>query len=237
MATKKVKGVGLSRFETIGGGIFLFFYVLILPFIRDGLFRAIEHLLGTSISAYAEYSIYYYVLFVLTLLIFYNFIGRSTGYFFSNLTNTLAAAGIGLVLFYGFNELLYRTTNVLFGNQVNLNNYSISAQIDDAPRTTLLIVVLIAPFIEEVLFRGYVFGSLKGHGRALAYVVSCFLFAFLHVWQFVGGELLSFNRLLLLVQYLVPAAVLAWAYDRSGNLWGPTLLHIAANALHVWLAW
>ena len=234
---KKTASPWLTDFERIAGGVFFLLYLIVFPLLMGWIFRGVEFLLGISLSQSEENALYYYVAFVLTILIFYNFIGRSTGYFFSNLTNTLAAAGIGLVLFYGFNELLYRVTNVLFGNQVNLNNYSISAQIDNAPRTTLLIVVLIAPFIEEVLFRGYVFGSLKGHGRALAYVVSCFLFAFLHVWQFVGGELLSFNRLLLLVQYLVPAAVLAWAYDRSGNLWGPTLLHIAANALHVWLAW
>ena len=140
------------------------------------------------------------------------------------------------MFFYGLNELLYRTAHVLFGHTLNLNDYAVSAQVDDAPRITLLIVVLIAPFIEEVLFRGYVFGSLKGHSRALAYVVSCVLFAFLHVWQFAGGGL-SFSRALLLVQYLVPGAVLAWSYDRSGNLWAPILIHMSANALHVWASW
>ena len=234
MATKKVKGVSLTPFERIGGGVLFALYLLVLPFIRDGLFRAAEHLLGTTISRSAEYNLYYYILFVIILLVFYHYVGATTSYFFGTLTDTLAAAGTGLVFFYGLNELLYRTAHVLFGHTLNLNDYAVSAQVDDAPRITLLIVVLIAPFIEEVLFRGYVFGSLKGHSRALAYVVSCVLFAFLHVWQFAGGGL-SFSRVLLLVQYLVPGAVLAWSYDRSGNLWGPLLIHVAANALHVWL--
>jgi len=36
---------------------------------------------------------------------------------------------------------------------------------------------------------------------------------------------------LLMVQYLVPGLVLAWAYDHTGTLWSSILLHAAANAL------
>ena len=39
---------------------------------------------------------------------------------------------------------------------------------------------------------------------------------------------------LLMVQYLVPGVVLAWAYDHSGTLWTSIGLHAAANALSVW---
>ena len=101
---------------------------------------------------------------------------------------------------------------------------------------TVLNLVLIAPFIEEVLFRGYVFGGLKGHGAPVAYGVSCFLFAFLHVWQFLGGGCFSLSGVILLIQYLAPAAVLAWAYDRSGNLWGSLLLHVIVNGMYAWWA-
>lgn len=236
MAARKVRGVGLSHFEVIAGGILLLLYLLVLPFIRAGLFRAAEHLLNTSISAHMENVICYYVLFVVTLVIFYGFIGRTTGYFFGNFVETLYAVGVGLVLFYGLNELLFRLSRALFGHQLNLNDYAISAQVHDAPRVTVLILVLIAPFIEEVLFRGYVFGGLKGHSAAAAYGASCFLFAFLHVWQFLGSGCFSLSGGILLIQYLAPAAVLAWAYDRSGNLWGSLLLHVVVNALHVWWA-
>ena len=236
MAGKKVRGVGLSHFEVIAGGILLLLYLLVLPFIRAGLFRAAEHLLGVSLSADTENRIYYYVLFAVTLVIFYSFVGRSTGYFFGNLVETLYAVGVGLVFFYGLNELLFRLSRAMFGHRLNLNDYAISAQVPDAPRVTVLILVFLAPFIEEVLFRGYIFGGLKGHGAFAAYGASCFLFALLHVWQFLGGGCLSLGGVLLLVQYLAPAAVLAWAYDCSGSLWGPLLLHIIVNGLHVWWA-
>ena len=99
---------------------------------------------------------------------------------------------------------------------------------------TVLIVVFLAPFVEEVLFRGLVFGNLRGKSRTVAYLVSCLLFALLHVWQFavVNRDLAYF---LLMVQYLVPGLVLAWVYDHSGTLWTSIGLHAAANALSAWV--
>ena len=236
MATKKVKGTYLTPFERVAGGIFFFLYLLVMPLIMDTVFQGIERLLGTSISSAAERAIYYYVVFALTLIIFYHFIGKTTQRFFGNLNRTLSTWGMGLVAFYGLNELAYRLTSLLLGNQTNLNDVSISAQIQDAPRTTLLIVVFLAPFVEEVLFRGYVFGSLRDHSRVVAYVVSCVLFAFLHVWQFaVGGHGVWY--FVLMLQYLIPGLVLAWCYDRAGNLWAPILVHITVNGLYAWTVW
>ena len=111
---------------------------------------------------------------------------------------------------------MYRLTNLIFTNRTNLNDTTISAQIDDAPHMTLLIVIFLAPFVEEVLFRGLVFGNLKSKSRALAYAVSCLLFALLHVWQFAVVKQ-DVTYFLLMIQYLVPGLVLAWAYDHSGN--------------------
>ena len=237
MAAKKVKGSYLTPFERVGGGIFFFLYLLVMPLLMDYVFLGVERLLDISISPASEHAIYYYVMFALTLILFYHFIGKNTQRFFGNLNQTFATWGAALVALYGLNELLFRVTRLLWGNGLNLNDMAISAQIDGEPRTTLLIVVFLAPFVEEVLFRGYVFGSLRDHSRAVAYVVSCVLFAFLHVWQFASGEMLSVSRILLLLQYLVPGLVLCWSYDRAGNLWAPVLTHMAANALHVWANW
>lgn len=231
---KKTASPWLTDFERIAGGVFFLLYLIVFPLLMGWIFRGVEFLLGISLSQSEENALYYYVAFVLTILIFYNFIGKTTHRFFSGLGHTLAAAGVGIVAFYGLNELLYRLTSVALGNQLNLNDITISAQIHDAPRPTLLIVIFIAPFVEEVLFRGYVFGMLRGHSRILAWGVSCVLFAFLHVWQLAAGSW-SLWTVVLLVQYLVPGLVLAWTYDRCGSLWGPILLHMAVNALSVWL--
>ena len=73
-----------------------------------------------------------------------------------------AWAWVGL---YGLNELVFRLSNLLINNRTNLNNNTISAQIDDAPRHDGGHRDSPGSFVEEVLFRGLVFGNLKG-GRA-----------------------------------------------------------------------
>ena len=140
---------------------------------------------------------------------------------------------IGLVALYGLNELVYRLTRLVVSNQTNLNDTTISAQIEDAPHMTLLIVIFLAPFVEEVLFRGLVFGNLRRKSAAVGYLVSCLLFALLHVWQFavVNRDITYF---LLMLQYLVPGLVLAWVYDSTGTLWTSIGHHAEANALSDW---
>ena len=118
-------------------------------------------------------------------------------------------------------------------SRTNLNDMTIAASINAAPRLTALIIVFLAPFVEEVLFRGLVFGCLKEKSRVAAYVISCVLFAFMHVWTFALSSW-DWSYLILMLQYLVPGLVFAWAFDHSGTLWTSILLHATVNALALW---
>ena len=70
-------------------------------------------------------------------------------------------------------------------------------------------------------------------GRVAAYVISCVLFAFMHVWTFALSSW-DWSYLILMLQYLVPGLVFAWAFDHSGTLWTSILLHATVNALALW---
>ena len=220
--------------EQIAGTVFFVIYLVVLPFATAPLFHWAGVLLGVEISQGLQNMLYYYVLFAVTLIIFHGFLGRTSRQLADNLGTACRALAIGLIALYGLNELVYRLTNLAVTNRTNLNDVTISAQIEDAPHMTILIVLLLAPFVEEVLFRGLVFGNLRTKSRTVAYLVSCLLFALLHVWQFavVNQDLTYF---LLMIQYLVPGLVLAWVYDYSGTLWTSIGLHAAANALSVWI--
>lgn len=232
MAKKKAASY-MTPGEKIAGTILFMIYLVVLPFVTDPLFRLIGGLLGTTISETVQNMIYYYVLFAVTLIIFHKFIGRTSRNFADNLGVACRNIVIGLIGLYGLNELVYRLSNLVINNRTNLNDSTISAQIQDAPRVTLLIIIFLAPFIEEVLFRGLVFGNLKSKSRVVAYLVSCLLFALLHVWQFAVVQQ-DITYFLLMVQYLVPGAVLAWAYESTGTLWTSIGLHAVANALSAW---
>ena len=235
MAKKKAPGYMTSG-EKLAGTIFFVIYLVVLPFAMTPLFDLIEKLLEADISASLRSALCYYSCFAAAVLIFRHFMANTSRRFMDNLSVCCQTVVVGIVAMYGLNELVYRLTRILIGNQTNLNDMTVSAQIQGAPRTTLLIVIFLAPFVEEVLFRGLVFGCLKGKSRTVAYLLSCGLFALLHVWQFavVHKDITYF---LLMVQYMVPGAVLAWSYDRSGSLWTPIGLHAVVNALATWAMW
>ena len=204
---KKAATSHMNQTERVAGTIFFIVYLLVLPLLANKLFGIVEVLLDTKISDSLANIIYYYVLFAIVLLLFHSFLAHTT--------------------------LFYRVANVLFNSRTNLNDMTIAASINAAPRLTALIIVFLAPFVEEVLFRGLVFGCLKEKSRVAAYVISCVLFAFMHVWTFALSSW-DWSYLILMLQYLVPGLVFAWAFDHSGTLWTSILLHATVNALALW---
>ena len=215
---KRTSTTYLTPGEQVAGAVLFVIYLLVLPFATGPLFRLVEALLGTQLSPALENILYYYILFAVTVIVFHGFLGRTTRVLVDRAGSAGKVLLAGLVALYGLNELVYRLTRLV---------------VDNAPRVTMLIVIFLAPFVEEVLFRGLVFGGLRGKSVLLAYAVSCALFALVHVWQFVVQSR-DLTYFLLMVQYLVPGVVLAWVYDRSGTLWTAIGLHAVTNALSVW---
>lgn len=230
MAKKNAKHTYMTDMEIIGGWIFFAVYLLVMPLLLERLIHLFAVLLDTQISAAAANRVYYYILTAVTVVLFHRFLGNDMGRFFGSLNRCLTTAGMALVLFYGANELFYRLCNRFLMPVGNLNDGIIAAVIDDAPRTTVLIVILLAPFVEEVLFRGLVFGWLAEKSVPVAYAASALLFAFGYFWRVaVGG--VSTASVVTLAQYLIPGLVFAWAYGRSGSVFTAVLVHAAVNAL------
>lgn len=234
MAKKKAASGGMDRTERVAGTIFFIVYLLVLPVLADRLFDLAEVLLDTPIGASLRNVLYYYTLFAVTVLLFHRYLAQTTSRLMDNLNRALRTLAVGLLLFYGANELLYRLFHVLLGSRTNLNDMTIAAQVSSAPRMTALIVIFLAPFVEEVFFRALVFGCLRGHSRIVGYAVSCALFALLHVWSAAlsGWDI---GYLVLMLQYLVPGIVFAWVYEDSGTLWTSITLHALVNALSLYV--
>lgn len=230
--SRKKPSAGLTSLERFGGAVFFVFYLLLLPLAAGPALRLLGDMTGRRVPESVGSVIYYYALFAVTVILFHSLLGRTTRRFLDDPALACKTAGIGIVAHYGLCELASRLGGLLSDRTANLNDSAISAQIGSAPHMTLLIVIFLAPFVEETLFRGLVFGGLKEKSRALAYAVSCALFALLHVWQFavVNRDAAYF---LMMVQYLIPGLVLAWAYDHSGTLWASIGLHAGVNALSV----
>ena len=231
MARRKTTA-GLTNLERFGGGIFFVLYLLLLPLAAKPALGLLEELLGKQLPEGMAGAVYYYALFAVTVILFHSLLAKTTRRFLDDPGLGLKTAGMGVVAHYGLCELASRLGGLLTDRVGNLNDAAISARTASAPHVTLLIVVFLAPFVEETLFRGLVFGGLKERSRLLAYAASCALFALLHVWQFAVANR-DAGYFLLMVQYLIPGLVLAWAYDHSGTLWASIGLHAGINALSV----
>ena len=89
------------------------------------------------------------------------------------------------------------------------------------------VALFVGPVIEEILFRGVVFGSLVRRSRGAAYLTSALFFAFYHVWQYALGDPAA---LVHMIGYLPAGIVLCWCYEEGEPLWTPILLHMIINA-------
>lgn len=90
--------------------------------------------------------------------------------------------------------------------------------------SSTLLVVLIAPFIEEIFFRGFVYRALRNRfGRWTAAAIVGALFGAIH---YSGPDTLA-----LLVPLAVLGAVFCLLYERTGSLYPAIALHIVNNAV------
>jgi membrane protease YdiL (CAAX protease family) len=93
------------------------------------------------------------------------------------------------------------------------------------------IAVFLAPLVEETLFRGVLFGSLRTRSSCTwAYLVSVAVFCVYHVWQYVvtSGD---WGQLRYALLYVPVSIALAWCYERSGSLWTCIFFHMGFNAV------
>jgi membrane protease YdiL (CAAX protease family) len=88
---------------------------------------------------------------------------------------------------------------------------------------TSLDAVVGAPVVEEIIFRGLLFGTLVGRwGFWPAALGSSLVFASLHGYELEGS-----------ISVLTTGTFLCWLYARTGRLWAPMLAHGLLNAIVV----
>lgn len=106
-------------------------------------------------------------------------------------------------------------------------SYTDQAMFDQMMSNSLASVVtvcVLAPVLEEMLFRGIILRSfLRQYRRSHAIVASAVLFglAHLNVYQFVVG--------------LAVGIVSGWLYERARSLWPCILLHAGYNSATTWI--
>ncbi len=149
---------------------------------------------------------------------------KRTGYeirLFANVTFTgiLMAAGCSLLFFLLLDNCLDPVFERIFPQSEEAYQETIQRLLK-SPVTSFLQVCVMAPFIEEILMRGFVLGGLKStYGAGTALLVSAFLFALLH-----------FNMVQTLSAF-VCGAVLGMLYLKTDSIFCCILAHCGYNLI------
>ena len=219
----------MKRVESILGWVWLAVHIFILPYVVRLLDLGLQSG-GTQLSSEGLNILYFAISFVYLLCTMFRYLRYSSADLVKNVMDTLRA------LLFGFLQRLctWLLNWIVTGNLV-LSTASLSEMIASSrlnEGVSVWVAALLAPVVEEVLFRGVAFGTLRKTSRLLAYVVSILLFALYFLWEeLLGG--FAWSDLLYVLRYVPAGFVLAWCYEKSRTIIGPILLHILFNFVSV----
>ena len=157
-------------------------------------------------------------------------------FFARNAQNAMEEPGNSFLSFlFGFLMILCMTLLLNFVKlklgvlNLNANNNAALGMAEDNFLAVFLSAVLLAPLVEEPLFRGVLFGEIYKNSKVWAYVISMLCFGLYHVWMPAMND--GWKELLSIVDYLPASFALAWTYEHSDSIWASVLIHMLVNAL------
>ena len=218
----------MNKTESIVGWVYLFVHMFAMVYLVSALNNYVFPRMGFQLSSGHLNLLYYGIGFVFLLITMFRYLKESFADLCSNVFNTLIGVLAGYILYILFSNLVGYFLSIFLQELTNPNSQAVSAETRLNPNTMLAVGVLLAPIVEEVLFRGVAFGTLRRNNVLLAYAVSSVLFAVYHLWQYF---IYSYNSALFLylLQYIPAGIVLAWSYERGRNIWCPVFLHMLIN--------
>ena len=146
---------------------------------------------------------------------------------------TLYLAVLGYLAHLAMSSVLAFGIYAIAADFINLNDETVGAMLQGDPRLIIFTVVLLAPIVEECLYRGLLFRGIYDRSPILAWSLSVGLFAASHVVGYLG----LYSPLALaisFVQYLPAGIVLCITYQKTGTIMGPMLTHAIINFMAVY---
>ena len=118
---------------------------------------------------------------------------------------------------------------------LNPNDMNIDALISQNFNVMAVMSVVFAPIVEECLFRGALFGTIRKRSRFLAYFVTIAFFAFYHLFPYFISEY-RWQLWVYLLQYVPASFALCRVYEKSETIWCPIALHALNNLMAIYVS-
>ncbi len=227
--------------------IYLLLALLILPLLNLGLVRFINH--GSMTKEWLGWAqVGALAIVFLALLSYCLLIPPSTRHYIfwgdmkaslKRFYKAIGMGGVSLIVSYPFVLFISAVTNLISlwiwkeakVEQVAVEQLKMTMGRPALFAVMIVMVVLIVPFMEELLFRGFLQSFLKRYlGRFWGLVVTAILFAFAHFAPSQGT-----GNFQLITSLFVLALFLGFVYERERTLWASITLHATFNCSSVFL--
>ena len=220
--------ITMSKKEKALGWVYLPIHIFILPILLP---FAVIYLYRQGIDVSdAQFNLVYYLCGFLFLgIALMGYLRENFRRFCDNISDSLRNIMVGIIFYYTATYCVNFILGFFVTDLVNPNTDAVIDTVKENARPMFAVAVLLAPIVEETLFRGVIFGNIRTKNRILAYVISAVVFSFYHLWQYL---LIDYEWKLLLLytlQYLPASIMLAKCYEDSGNLWSPIFMHMTIN--------
>ncbi len=174
----------------------------------------------------------FFLNFVFTLLIFHRFLLGNGKAALGSIGKFLGYSALGLVFYYTANLVVGYLILLIRPDYINLNDAGIVFLANDGGIWIAASSIILVPVAEELLFRGLLFAGMRQSHPTAAWLLSAAAFSAIHVVGYIGSyDIFSF--LLAFVQYLPAGFCLAYAYQSSGTILAPILMHTIINIIGV----
>lgn len=140
--------------------------------------------------------------------------------------------GIGLVyaLSFASNIIVMGLLAILgLDKSSSANQQLVETLLNGAPLLMMFQAVILAPIVEEVLYRGLIFRTVYSYNKNAAHIISAFLFGFSHIYSALfAGDL---TQIIHLIPYMTMGFAFSYAYEKRGNICAPIIMHMLNNLI------
>lgn len=215
-----------TKGETIFGLFWLMMHMFALPLVT----AALQIHVFPEMDDIAANALYYGVSLFVVLLFGMRMLRREFDHLLDRPFHCLKAFLLAYFFWYNMSFIMSALLTLFDITATLPNDAAVDVLAQQNYNVTLVISVIAAPILEEVLFRGILFQSIRRKSRLLAYLASLGLFGLYHVWQF-AVLYQDPTYLLFALQYIPITFALTWSYEYSGSLWTPIVFHATNNLL------
>ncbi|MEG0276464.1 MAG: type II CAAX endopeptidase family protein [Coprobacillus sp.] len=171
-----------------------------------------------------------FVLLIIVWFIMKDFLKEQFKDFSKNMKDNLiygCLVGVGLI--YAGSFIGGILTMLFGGTDSSQNQAMIEVITKTSPVVMVITTVLLAPILEEFVFRGILFGWAYEINPKFAHIISAFVFAMLHIiLALLSGNIAEWVQIF---SYFLMSIVLSYLYEKTNNIAVPILTHMINNLI------